>query len=347
MQRHKICEACATVLLVAACLCGSSSSGDAQNAVGVQAPHCEMDKEIPTADRDAIERAALEFMNDVLGSHPDAAYGLMTKEGQTKITLTQFTAAVQAHVLSMAPFDNVHVTNAYLVNVLDGTQIQAVICGEVVSNKTWVAVAAKAVPKQAHVVLAAHTRNYDWAFVLWLIPEQNAWRVENFYAGFTTTAGRTADQLWTMAREQNKKGHLFNANLLYTAAHALAARGPSFQLGISPDLEQDISKFVAPPELQGPPPHTWHVEGATYSITHVSIIGIGGQLNVIIDQQLSAWGGNEDADRRNRKLAEALAKMHPEYTEVFSGIVVRALKPDGSGGASTVYEVGKGFDVRK
>src|ERR1700680_81222 len=287
MRRHKFREVCATVMLAATYLCGTSSVADAQSSVGVQAPHCAIDAEIPTSDRGAVEHAAMEFVTDVLGSHPDAAYGLMTREGQTKVTLAQFAAALQAHVLSMAPFDNVHVTNTYFVNVLGGTQIQAVICGDVIRNKTWVAVAAKAVPKQAHVVVAAHTRNYDWAFVLWLIPEQSVWRVQNFYAGFTTTAGRTADQLWTMAQEQNQKGHLFNANLLYTAAHALAARGPSFQLGMSPDLEKDISQFVALPELQGPPPHTWHLEGATYSIAHVSIIGIGGQLDVLIDQQLS------------------------------------------------------------
>ena len=132
--------------------------------------------------------------------------------------------------------------------------------------------------------------------------------------------------------------------MLYQAAEATAGRGPDATPIWKGDLDKDVAAFSPPKELTGAPPHVWRAAGRVFSFTGAGIIGVGGNLNLIFERHPDSWPSDTAADAESRQFVTAITSVHPEFSESFRAIVVRAFKPDGTGGIGTVYEFGKGFD---
>jgi hypothetical protein len=299
---------------------------------------CGTDDEIPAKERAAADQAAMQFVQDALGPDPATAYALFTPDAKMNLTLEKFVTMFKQSVQPMAPFKNLHVAHTYLAKVPGGTQAQQVICGIISSPKTWVAVTAKPGPTQAHVILEAETLNNSWVFVLWLIPNEEAWLVQYVQALPSGMVGRSSEDLQNMAEAEKQKNHIFNAYILYAAAGQLAARGPFFQLGILPEIQENLSALRVPRELKGPPPFTWQFGQASFKVLNVGALGVNKKIYLKIDQELQPWAADKDADDKNHELISAFAKAFPEYKDVFSGLVVRAHEHGGPRGFGTVIE---------
>jgi hypothetical protein len=180
-------------------------------------------------------------------------------------------------------------------------------------------------------------KNNGIAFTLWLIAEQE-WRVEYFQITPSSMVGKTASDMWALARKEQNSKHMFNAAVLYATANQLAYRGPNYQLGIDPEIKKEMSKLQVPRELQGNPPFAWKFGDDSFKIVNVSPIGVGGKIYLTITQEIAPWGAEQDADQRNRVLILDFIRAVPEYVSVFAGLVVGASEAGGHRLFRTVYE---------
>ena len=146
-----------------------------------------------------------------------------------------------------------------------------------------------------------------------------------------------------MAREQNAKGHTYNAAFLLQAAETVSSRGPNAVPFWKPELDKEVKAFAAPKDFTGKPPFLWHVGDQIFELQGGGVMGVGGNLDLIFDRKLNSWSDDASADGDNRTFVTAVAKAYPEFSESFPAIVARAHKPDGTGGFTTVYEFDKGF----
>jgi hypothetical protein len=327
---------CASIFAIA--LTGTTGSSLPLQIVQPFTANCGTDDEIPAKDRAAADQAAMQFVKDALGPDPAMAYSLFTPDAKTNLTSEKFVAMFKQSIQPMAPFNNLHVAHTYFAKVSGGTQAQQVICGIISSPKTWVAVTAKPGPTQAHVVVEGETLNNSWVFVLWLIPTEGSWQVQYVQALPSALVGRSSGDLQDMAEAEKKKNHIFNAYILYATANQLVARGPFFQLGILPEIQQNLSALQVPRELKGRPPFTWQFGQASFKVLNVGALGVNKKIYLKIDQELESWAADKDADDKNHELISAFAKAFPEYTDVFSGLVVRAHERAGPRGFGTVTE---------
>jgi hypothetical protein len=188
------------------------------------------------------------------------------------------------------------------------------------------------------VIVEAETSNNSWAFVLWMIPDDGIWHVQYFQAVPVATVGKTSEDLQHMADAEKQKNHNFNAFILYVTALQLAGRGPYFQLGILPEIQEKLGTLQRPRELQGSAPFTWQFGEASFKVLNVAPIGVNTKMYLQIDQELEAWAADKDADDKNHALISAFSKAYPEFKDVFSGVVVRAHERGGTRGFGTVVE---------
>jgi hypothetical protein len=293
------------------------------------AASCLADDAIGPSARNALERAALDFVNEAAGKNPMAAYAMLASDTRSSLTPDKFMTALRGSLDPVAPFGHVHVTHAYLVRSASGGATQRVICGDLDQPDDWVAVTARPIPTQAHLVVAAAAKGDQWAFVLWLVPE-NGWKVAGFNFTAASMAGKSPSDLVAMARAQHALHHEFNATLLLATAAHLAARGKNFQLGIEPHIEDQMRKLSIPALLRGKPPLDWKIGEDTYKIDGIGAAGIGHKIYLAITQELSPWHSDDDADTRNRVLIHDFVTAVPEYSALFSGLIL--LARDESGG---------------
>lgn len=284
---------------------------------------CVADGAIDSSVRSALDGAAIDFVNTISGSNPIGAYGMLAGDTKGAITPDKFLAALRPSLDPVAPFSDIHVAHAYYVRGGGGSEQQRVICGNLDQPEHWVAVTAKPVAEQAHLIVDATAKSGHWAFVLWLVPE-NGWRIAGFDFTATGMAGKSLEEILAMARAQHNQHHDFNAVLLYGAAAHLAARGNNLQLGIEPAIQAELAKLPIPAFLRGKPPLAWKVGDDTYQIDNVGAAGVGDKIYLTITQELSPWYSDNDADTRNRLLIQDFAKSVPEFTATFAGLIVIA-----------------------
>src|ERR1700730_15219669 len=133
---------------------------------------CKTDGEISENDLAAVDKVAMDFVQNALGPNPEAAYSIFTADAKGNVSSEKFMAAFRQGIQPNGPFKNLRVVHTYLPQVTGGTQEQRVVCGNLSSSEGWVAVNAKPGQTQAHVIVEAQTLNNTWAFVTWLLREQ-------------------------------------------------------------------------------------------------------------------------------------------------------------------------------
>jgi hypothetical protein len=299
---------------------------------------CKANEEISTNDRETVNQVALKFVQDALGPDPSAAYAKFTADAKASVPREQFVSSFQNGIRPMGPFKGMHVAESYVAKVTGGSHEQRVVCGNLSSPQTWVAVNAKPGPGEAHVTVEGDTVNNTMVFVVWLIPEQGNWHVQYVHFATAKMVGKSADDLRRAAEAEQQKQHIFNAFILYAAALQLADRGPFFQLGIRPEIEKEIGAIKRPGNLEGQAPFVWNFGKSTFKVLNVGPMGISGKMYLLIDHEIEPWAENKEADRKNRDLLTAFAGLYPEYRDVFAGLVVRAHERGGNRGFGTVDE---------
>jgi|688.fasta_scaffold143116_3 hypothetical protein len=307
---------------------------------------CSKDDEIEKFDRGAIEKTALEFMDQMLGSSPGKAFDKMSALGKASTSHDQFLNLAN-QIQSLGPFSDEKVARTYFVKVLtprtDGGA--RALCGTFNDPHEWDAVAVRGRENQGHVVITAKSGAYEYTFVVWLSQTSRGWLVNAFHANMSRLAGRSAENVWRQAQVFRAHGDALDAGLMYITADTLLQRGPNFQPGLRNDFDKDRLSFSEPKEMKGAGPYHWVLDDHAYTVTHLSVtITRGdGKLALVIDHDLGFWKSDDDADRQSRALLTSYMRAHPDWSKAFDALIAKASKPDHSSSYGTVYDKDKGF----
>jgi hypothetical protein len=297
---------------------------------------CGEDAHIDASKRNDIDAVAVSFVEAVLSPNPSSAFGRLSKPAQATTTPQQFDAVGQI-VRKFEP-KNVTLQHTYLIQ-LKGKSPGRVVCAtDLTKPDGWESLEAESVPEQAHVLLSADMVNNKLAIAMWLIPDDRGWKVQDFRVNVSTLADKDSMHLLQLARVQQEAKHNFNAALLYAAAAQTANRGPSFQLGLSQSISEEMAKLAVPDEIKGPPPFLWKNGETTYKVINLAPTAIGGKLYVVISYEVSPWQSNEQVDGWNKELLAYFKHRFPEYTDTFGGLVARATERASNRGFGTVDE---------
>jgi hypothetical protein len=312
-------------------------SARAQSPLTLTAGACSTDDEIPANERAIYETPAMQFVETLLVDKPEEAYSQLADELRAKLAAGDFFRSVNQGVRPFRPFEGLRIAHSYRESQIRlGSGTTFVPCSEVAhgnvnSPEGRVMIAALPAPLQAHVIIEGTTKNNRWAFVLWLSPSQQGWRINAFHILPITILDRSAIDLWNLARQERQRGHALNSYLLYASAAQLAFRGPNLQLGIQPEIEKEMGARETPSELKGEPPYEWKFPESTYHVIAIGPIGVGGEFVLRIVHKVAQTADQRELDRQNRALIKAFGDAHPEYRQIFDGMVVQAVMPDGNG----------------
>ena len=290
---------------------------------------CKSDGEITAQGHESIDEVALKFVQDALGLAPSEAYRIYTDDAKASVPLDRFAASFREFA-SNGPYKDLRVAHTYLVKLTGGTQDRHIVCGNLADPNNSVMVIAEPGNVLAHVIIEGKADNNSINFVVSLISEQVHWRVQYVHYALVAIAGRSARDLQRMAIAQDEKHHIFNTFILYTAAFQLTDRGPNLELGIRPEIQRAVMAIQSPPDLRGRAPYIWTYARSTFKILTLEPVGIDGKLYLRLDQEIEPWKDGKQADRRNRALIRGFTGAHPEYRDVFAGLIVRAHERGGS-----------------
>lgn len=286
-----------------------------------------------------MDASAKAFVDAILDSKAGLASQMMVSDARNKAVVTDGMNVVSNYLHQTGPFADLKLEHTYLPKASGSGSDTMIVCGPN-SGTDWVSVQTTPGASQAYVVLSAKTVNNDWAFVLWLERETDVWRVRNFDVTPASIVGHTPDDLLKLAREQRDRGNMFNAQMLYIATGFTANRGEPFQLGIAQALKADLQKFTAPTEFHE---KSWTLDGTVFSVNQATVLGVDRQIGLTFDLPMEHWTDDKDADQHNHAFLDAFRSAHPEYSQAFGFLVARAMKPDNSGGFSTVYDAKRGY----
>jgi hypothetical protein len=298
-------------------------AGWASAAVGqLSYTKCFDDSEIAPAKRAALDKAAVGFVETLLGDSIANAYDLLSQGGRAVGPRDQFEAQV-APLIKSAAYKNLSVQHTYVVT-LAGAPPQRVPCGILANANEMTFFRVTGVPEQAYVVLEAESRNNRWAVTVWLVPEDRTWKVQAFWQNVSTLGDDGPRDVLQHARAQLAKGHRMNAALLYGAARGLTERGPNMQLGLVQTIANEMAKMSVPQEVAGPGPYSWQTKTFTAKVTHLGPLVIAKKYYVAITHEVPALEPVQAVEVQNREVIEYFKARFPEYADEFSGIVVRA-----------------------
>jgi hypothetical protein len=89
---------------------------------------CKTDAEISENDLAAVDKVAIDFVQDALGPNPEAAYSLFTADAKSSVTSEKFVAAFKQGIQRNGPFKDLRAAHTYFAQVTGGTQEQRVVC---------------------------------------------------------------------------------------------------------------------------------------------------------------------------------------------------------------------------
>jgi hypothetical protein len=284
---------------------------------------CAQDAQVDTATKQAVDSVALAFTQTVLGADASSAFDLLTEEGKANSSRQQMGGPATEAMRKLEP-KNLALRHTYLID-LKGSSPGRVVCGQTLTKPDgWDSLAVKNIPKQAHALLTAEARNNQLAISVWLLPEQGKWKVQSFWIGASSYGSLNSMDLLNMARSQRQAGHRFNAAMLYTAAAETSYRGVNFQMGVAQAISDDLAHFDLPSGLKGQAPFLWNDSAATYKVSQIGPLSIANKLYIVIAHEVAPWQSNEQVEAWNKQVLAYFKGQYPEYSETFSGVVVRA-----------------------
>jgi hypothetical protein len=208
---------------------------------------CLVDDQIDEPTRDAVDLAAVKFLDALQGNAPGSAEPMVAQGARAKLSADSLAAMGPRFAAMMKGSPTV--SHTYFVKIAVQTKsVDTADCQPVARapvTETWDKVETINVPEQAHVLLASVPGPTQATVALWLVPEDGGWKVNGFWANYTRLEGMSGDQAWASAKRERAAGHTAEAAHWYAVANQLLYLGPYFKTGTGRDFEQDARSFVA------------------------------------------------------------------------------------------------------
>ncbi|MBZ5634892.1 MAG: hypothetical protein LAO55_17355 [Acidobacteriia bacterium] len=285
-----------------------------------------------------INSAAMNFVDALFRGDSASAFSDLSRD--LRLKLGSEGLAEKIRTIQQFEPTNATVQHTYLIRVGEHPVDHVVCASKLLAPSQWVSLNITNVPEQAHVLMSADAPNNRLAVTVWILRENNEWKVRGFWVNVAALAGQDSAKLWENARQQKQRMHSFNAALLYVAALQLVNRGPDLQMGIAQIITEDMNHTVAPPELQGPPPFSWRDGDKSWKILSVGPMAVGGKVYVAISHEVPEIQTDSEVDGWNKELLTYFKNRFPEYSDVFAGVVIRAHERGTNRKFGTVEQLG-------
>jgi hypothetical protein len=310
------------------------------SGISVNVSSCGTDGDVPAADRQPYETAALAFTRLVLTGQGKDAYRLLSDGAKKTGTQEQFRVYAETLAKGLPNISGtLHVVHSYryvTAGIVQPDQISWNTCTLTAGSSpgtpaNTVQVALMGVPLQSYVIVEGAADDSIWAAYLWITPKGRDWIVENFYVSAAALAGRSTQDVVAMARAQAKKGNVFNAWMLYRGAISTLNGGPNFKYGLASDIEKEALALDVPADVKGAPPYIWKSGDQSFRIVLAEAAGSRKDLVLYLRQEIAQWADNTALDAQNQQLLKILHAAHPEYRDVFDKVVVEGFVPSHNG----------------
>lgn len=302
---------------------------------------CLHNDEIDPEIRSLAQNAAKKFLDAVVAGDATAAHVRLTDVLRKQLPIEKFAETMKQFTTMSAGVSGPKLEHSYKPRIF-GTGGETICATS--GPDGHVVVKALPLKEQMHLVYTANSTNNEWTWTLWLVENDGPWEVRSFNFYISSLAGLRARDLLHRAKEQDAKGHSFNAHMLYVGAAFTANRGPDFTLGVKQEADEALERHTAPPEFAGTAPFRLIYSGRTFSVTQVRILGVDEKLALLLVHRDEAWtGASDDAALRNKMLIDGFVKAHPEYSETFGIIVARITGPNRANTWGTVFDAKTGY----
>jgi len=323
------------VLLITVGLCSLEACGQSSFYY-----NCHDASEIDAKTMAAITSASLEFSRAAFDGESAKAFDEFAQEAKKNTSRDQLAAILQG-IRSVGPYEDLRVERVMTITGYGHTDQPTSIadCAKDRSlTENNVRVATSNVREQAYALVSAKGSQESWIATLWLIPNSGKWQVQSVQITRGTVAGKIANELVAMAREENQRGHFLNAGILYATARTVASHGPIYHIGLEDAIQQEAQQILPPQEFRGNSPHDLPGIGGPFSVTPISPAAVSGKLYIAISQEVPPWKDSREVEQKNRSLIKLFAARFPEYSSVFGGLVVEATERGGTKGWRTVLD---------
>jgi hypothetical protein len=303
-----------------------------------QAWSCAFDGSISSADREAIGKVALDFVDAAMGPDPPSAYAFFAASAEGKTPDEKVGEIYRARREHIGVLRARSVAHTYLMHVMGGDgQPARVMCGNASQPEELVSVLTRPGDAQAHVVVEGRADHNVFAFVLWLVRENDQWRVLEAHVRPAGYMGKTSVDFEQMADAELQGRRNLNAAILYGEALALADRGPTLQMASVARLEKKRAAVEVPGPLAGPGPFRWVAGSSAFKVLSVRPISLGhakrgDQLYIIVFHEVEPWIDDTLVERKNRELIASFDETYPEYKSIFGGLVIKGCEKGRSAG---------------
>ena len=308
---------------------------------------CHTDDEVAQSERAPYETAALNFTRTLLAGKTDDVPAGLSALARQKIGKDKIAQMVQVLSSLSGMAGTLRVAHSYQHKIsgtgsaddVEWNGCTLVAHGSSDNGQGDVEMFVRKIPLQAYVIVNGDLRDTRYATYLWLVPENGGWFVNYFYVSTAGMGGRAPADFRTLASEQAKKGHNFNAYVLDAVAVDLLNGGPNFKFGLTDLIDKDIAALTLPADVSGKAPFTWKAGVRSFRITDISVNASGKNLVLHLQQELPQWGVASFLEAENQALLAALHANHPEYRDVFGSVTVNAVGPGHPDGYRTVETV--------
>lgn len=309
-----------------------------------QVGSCKTEDEIAANDRKPFEEVAAKFGENILATRVDSIYEQLSDEVKKASSRERVSAVIEALGPMLMGIANLRIAHSLFVTSSGWKTDHTAICtlktgGPTAKSSDKVFVAAKPIPKQAHVILEGQSESRSVAVVVWLLPSEATWIIQGFHVVPTRMNGKSAADLAAMARHELKEGRTFNAAMLLAGASDLSFRGPGLQLGTWQELQKELKGLTLPEDLRGARPFIWRFGADTFRIVGIGPVGMNGKMALLIRRETTSVDDGKATDDENRRLIAGFATKHQEYALVFDALVVQAIDPRSGKSLGTVEEV--------
>jgi hypothetical protein len=184
-------------------------------------------------------------------------------------------------------------------------------------------------PGKYAVVLQDVSGGKGSATVAWVLHHNGAqWKIAGLFVKPAQIAGHDANWFLSEARSYQAKGKNRDAWLFYLAADDLLRPFPAMSTAQIEQRYEEMQK-VRQPDLPNGAPVDFAVGGRVFKVTEVYPTAVGGNLDLVVRYQASDISDTARTFQENTALIKEMVKRDPELRDAFSGVVARAVAPNG------------------
>jgi hypothetical protein len=155
-----------------------------------------------------------------------------------------------------------------------------------------------------------------------------AWKLAGYYAKPAQIAGHDSDWYVQKAREFKQKGQFHNAWFYFWQAREMAAAVP-FMSTLKLDKLYEEAERARPADLPTNAPVAADLAGRNFKLTAAFPVVVSDQLDLVVKYESPDISNTAQTFADNTAVMRGLVAKYPELREGFSGIVVRAVAPNG------------------